>query len=36
MSEKAEVIAQGKQGIFMNFYFPFVIEICKDPSVLPE
>jgi hypothetical protein len=36
MSKKTEVIAHGKQSIFMNFYFPLVIEVGQDPSVLPE
>jgi hypothetical protein len=36
MGEKAEVITQGKQGIFMNLQSPFVIQVGKDPSVLPD
>ncbi len=36
MGEKAEVITQGKQGIFMNLPSPFVIQVGKDPSVLPQ
>jgi hypothetical protein len=36
MGTKAEVVAQGKQGIFMNPPFILTIKVGKDPSVLSQ
>jgi cobalamin biosynthesis protein CbiG len=36
MSEKAEVISQGKEGILMDILLPFIKEIREDPPVFPE
>jgi len=36
MSEKAEVIPEGEQGILMDPQFPFIIKVGQYPSVLPE
>ena len=36
MGKKAEVVAKGEKRIFMDFVFPVVIKVGKDPSVLPQ
>jgi hypothetical protein len=36
MCEEAEVIAQGKEGVFMYFYPALTIQIGKYPPVFPQ